>query len=63
MENKFFGHTTYSVDLARAALADGQKVHCCHPEGYEPLLERLTTREQIEDAEGILFIVTFKDGT
>lgn len=62
MENKLFYHYTYNMDLARSALEDGQRVHCTHPDKM-CADDLLTTREQIEDAEGHLFLVTFKDGT
>ena len=62
MENKLFYYTTYSMNFAIAALEDGLEVQCCHPEEFFDCTF-LTTREQIEDAEDHLFLVTFKDGT
>lgn len=62
MKNKVFYHTTYNMDFAIAALSDGWKVHCCHPEGFGcPELDPLTTREDIEDVKGHLFLLTFNN--
>lgn len=55
---RHFEHTTYNMTFALVAFAEGLEVYCAHPEDDDT---RLFTEDEIEDCEGHMFVVVWRE--